>query len=81
MLFSYKAVDKSSTPREGTVDAQTIEAAIEAAKERAVRAILLNVSAPFHSPLMQPAVPVMSEALGNVEIAPPALQLMRLLLR
>lgn len=51
-----------------------VDAAIEAAKERGVRAILLNVSAPFHSPLMQPAVDVMAQALDAVEIAPPVLQ-------
>lgn len=34
MLFSYKAIDKLGTPREGTVDAQNIEAAIETVEGR-----------------------------------------------
>lgn len=34
MLFSYKAIDKSSTAREGTVDAQNIESAIETVESR-----------------------------------------------
>ncbi len=34
MLFSYKAIDKTSTPREGTVDAQNIESAIETVEAR-----------------------------------------------
>lgn len=34
MLFSYKAIDKTSTPREGTVDAQSIESAIETVEAR-----------------------------------------------
>jgi type IV pilus assembly protein PilC len=34
MLFTYKAVDKLGTPREGTVDAQNIEAAIETVEGR-----------------------------------------------
>ena len=42
-----------------------IERAIELAKEKgAKRAILLNVSAPFHCPLMQPASEAMMEALA-----------------
>jgi [acyl-carrier-protein] S-malonyltransferase len=49
-----------------------VDAAIAAAKARGARAILLNVSAPFHSPLMQPAAEVMAEALGRAEIAPPS---------
>jgi [acyl-carrier-protein] S-malonyltransferase len=52
--------------------AEGVAAAIEAAKARGVRAILLNVSAPFHSPLMEPAARAMAEALDAVEIAPPA---------
>ena len=48
-----------------------VDAALEAAKARGVRAILLNVSAPFHSPLMQPATEAMAAALDKVEIATP----------
>jgi type II secretory pathway component PulF len=34
MLFSYRAVDKTGTPREGTVDARNIESAIETVEGR-----------------------------------------------
>ena len=47
-----------------------IDAALAYAKERGARAIPLNVSAPFHSPLMQPAADAMAEALARAEIAP-----------
>ena len=47
-----------------------IDAALAYAKEKGARAILLNVSAPFHSPLMQPAADAMAEALTKAEIAP-----------
>ena len=45
-----------------------VDAAIAAAKEKGVRAVPLQVSAPFHSPLMKPARDAMAEALANVEI-------------
>jgi len=47
-----------------------IDAALAYAKEKGARAIPLNVSAPFHSPLMQPAADAMAEALARIEIAP-----------
>jgi [acyl-carrier-protein] S-malonyltransferase len=47
-----------------------IDAALAYAKEKGARAIPLNVSAPFHSPLMQPAADAMAEALAKTEIAP-----------
>ncbi|WP_294173880.1 ACP S-malonyltransferase [uncultured Sphingomonas sp.] len=50
-----------------------IERAIGLAKEMgAKRAVLLPVSAPFHCSLMQPAANAMAEALGETEIASPA---------
>jgi [acyl-carrier-protein] S-malonyltransferase len=48
-----------------------VDAAIEAAKALGARAILLNVSAPFHCPLMQPAADEMAEALAAATIISP----------
>jgi [acyl-carrier-protein] S-malonyltransferase len=56
-------------------DKAGVDAALEAAKARGVRAILLSVSAPFHSPLMQPAADAMAEALAHAAIAPLAVPL------
>jgi [acyl-carrier-protein] S-malonyltransferase len=53
-----------------------VERAVEVAKAKGVRrAMLLPVSAPFHSALMQPAAEVMAEALGKVTIATPVVPL------
>jgi [acyl-carrier-protein] S-malonyltransferase len=53
-----------------------IERALEIAKEKgAKRAVLLPVSAPFHSPLMEPAARAMEEALAGTDIRPPAVPL------
>jgi [acyl-carrier-protein] S-malonyltransferase len=48
-----------------------VDRAIEKAKELGARAIPLNVSAPFHCPLMQPAAEEMAEALAGAAIAAP----------
>ena len=54
----------------GTKDA--IDKAPEIAKAKGIkRAMALNVSAPFHCPLMQPAADAMAEALGIAEIVAP----------
>jgi [acyl-carrier-protein] S-malonyltransferase len=53
-----------------------VERAVEIAKGRgAKRAMLLNVSAPFHCALMQPAADAMAEALAGVEIHRPVVPL------
>ena len=53
-----------------------VERAVEIAKEKgAKRAMLLPVSAPFHSSLMAPAAEVMRGALDDVEMAAPAVPL------
>ncbi|WP_368187636.1 ACP S-malonyltransferase [Aestuariibius sp. HNIBRBA575] len=53
-----------------------VERALVIAKEKgAKRAMLLPVSAPFHSTLMQPAAEAMAEALGEVELNRPSVPL------
>ncbi|HEX4532693.1 MAG TPA: ACP S-malonyltransferase [Rhizomicrobium sp.] len=53
-----------------------IDKAPELAKTMGIkRAMALNVSAPFHSPLMRPAADKMREALAAVTIRPPAVPL------
>lgn len=42
MLFSYKATDKTGVPREGTVDAQSIESAIETVESRGYTVLSVN---------------------------------------
>jgi [acyl-carrier-protein] S-malonyltransferase len=53
-----------------------VERALEIAKEMgAKRAVLLPVSAPFHSPLMEPAARAMEQALADTQIEEPAVPL------
>jgi [acyl-carrier-protein] S-malonyltransferase len=52
-----------------------VERAVEIAKTKSKRAIMLPVSAPFHCSLMQPAADVMAEALAAVTILPPRVPL------
>lgn len=53
-----------------------VEAAAEAAREKgAKRALLLPVSAPFHSAMMAPAADAMREALAAVEVKAPVVPL------
>lgn len=52
-------------------DKAAVDKAIEKAKELGARAIPLNVSAPFHCPLMQPAADEMATALATAEIFAP----------
>src|ERR1700744_3012100 len=53
-----------------------IDKAPEIAKAKGIkRAMALNVSAPFHSPMMQPAADKMRDVLGAVTIRPPMVTL------
>jgi [acyl-carrier-protein] S-malonyltransferase len=49
-----------------------VDRAIEKAKELGARAIPLNVSAPFHCPLMQPAAEEMATALASATLVAPS---------
>ena len=53
-------------------DKAAVDRTIEKARELGARAIPLNVSAPFHCPLMQPAAEAMAEALSDARIIAPA---------
>ncbi|WP_292066682.1 ACP S-malonyltransferase [Brevundimonas sp. UBA7664] len=53
-------------------DKAAVDRAIEKAKELGARAIPLNVSAPFHCPLMQPAADEMAEALSGATLVAPS---------
>ncbi|MFA5491311.1 MAG: ACP S-malonyltransferase, partial [Candidimonas sp.] len=56
--------------------AAAIERACELAKARgAKRALVLAVSAPFHSSLLQPAASVLKEALSAIDVREPAIPL------
>jgi [acyl-carrier-protein] S-malonyltransferase len=52
-------------------DKAAVELAIAEAKTLGARAVPLNVSAPFHCPLMAPAAREMADALAEVAISPP----------
>jgi [acyl-carrier-protein] S-malonyltransferase len=53
-----------------------VERAVEIAKAKGVRrAMMLPVSGPFHSALMQPAAEVMADALAKVMVKPPCVPL------
>ncbi|MBU2118506.1 MAG: ACP S-malonyltransferase, partial [Alphaproteobacteria bacterium] len=53
-------------------DKAAVDRAIEKAKELGARAIPLNVSAPFHCPLMAPAAQEMADALADAALVAPA---------
>ncbi len=55
--------------------AAAVERAIARAKELGARAIPLNVSAPFHCPLMQPAADEMAAALAEAHVGHPGVPL------
>jgi [acyl-carrier-protein] S-malonyltransferase len=57
-------------------DRAAVERAVAIAKDKGVRrAMMLPVSGPFHSALMQPAADVMRDALAEISIKPPAVPL------
>jgi [acyl-carrier-protein] S-malonyltransferase len=68
------AVANDNDPNQVVVSGHTgaVERALEIAKAKgAKRALLLPVSAPFHSPLMGPAAQAMEQALADTDIRPP----------
>jgi [acyl-carrier-protein] S-malonyltransferase len=51
-------------------EAAAVRAALDAAKAQGIRGVMLQVSAPFHCPLMAPAADAMAPALAEVALAP-----------
>lgn len=90
MLFSYKAVDKTSTPRSGTVEAQTLEAAIETVEKRGYTIIaiepieekssLLNIEFTWFERVSNKEVVILSRQIATLfEAQVSALRVFRLL--
>ena len=72
------AVANDNDPNQVVVSGHkgAVERALDIAKVHgAKRALLLPVSAPFHSPLMEPAAHAMEQALGDADIRPPLVPL------
>ena len=72
------AVANDNDPNQVVVSGHkaAVERALDIAKAKgAKRALLLPVSAPFHSPLMEPAAHAMEQALGDTDIRPPVVPL------
>ncbi|HEU5047132.1 MAG TPA: ACP S-malonyltransferase [Rickettsiales bacterium] len=70
------AIANDNSPGQVVVSGTTaaVNKAVELAKEKgAKRSVLLPVSAPFHSPMMQPAADVMAGALATVTVNAPSL--------
>lgn len=51
---------------------KAVERAAQLSKERGARAIMLKVSGPFHTPLMQPAAERFKERIKDVKFEPPS---------
>jgi [acyl-carrier-protein] S-malonyltransferase len=72
------AVANDNDPNQVVVSGHkgAVERALEIARAHgAKRALLLPVSAPFHSPLMEPAARAMEQALADAQIRPPLVPL------
>ena len=72
------ATANDNAPGQVVVSGKTsaVERAVEVAKENgAKRAMLLQVSAPFHCPMMAPAADVMAKELSEVEVSAPVVPL------
>lgn len=72
------AIGNDNAPGQVVVSGATaaVLRAVELARERGVRkAVMLDVSAPFHCPLLQPAADAMREALAEISLDEPVVPL------
>ena len=90
MLFTYRAIDQSSTPREGTVEAQNMESAIETVKARGYTVIsveplndnrsMLNVEITWFQRVSNKEIVILSRQISTLfEAQVSALRIFRLL--